>query len=68
MAEPIYLKIDRKEDREVIATILYRNGYRVEPAKKRSKRTFEYYVKCELIDNCMFQDAQPIEGETQDEV
>lgn len=57
MAESIYLKIDRKEDRDVVATILYRNGYRVEPAKKKNKKTFEYYVKCERIDCCEFQDA-----------
>ena len=66
MAEPIYLKIDRKEDRDIVATILYRNGYRVETAKKRNKKTYEYYVKCEQIENCEFQDAQ-IGDETQDE-
>lgn len=66
MAEPIYLKIDRKEDRDIVATTLYRNGYRVEPAKKRNKKTYEYYVKCEQIENCEFQDAQ-IGDETQDE-
>ena len=66
MAEPIYLKIDRKEDRDIVATILYRNGYRVEPAKNRNTKTYEYSVKCEQIENCEFQDAQ-IGDETQDE-
>lgn len=66
MAEPIYLKIDRKEDRDVVATILYRNGYRVEPAKKKNKKTFEYYVKCEQIENCEFQDEH-VDEEVQDE-
>ena len=37
MAEPIYLKIDRKEDRDIVATILYRNGYRVEPGKEKEQ-------------------------------
>ena len=66
MAEPIYLKIDRKEDRDVVATILYRNGYRVEPAKKKNKKTFEYYVKCEQVENCEFRDEQ-VDEEVQDE-
>ena len=61
MAEPIYLKIERKEDRDVVATILFRNGYKVEPAKKKNKKTFEYYVKCEQIENCEFKDAQAVD-------
>lgn len=55
MANPIYLKIDRKEDREAVAVILYRNGYRVEPAKLKNKKSYEYYVRCELLKDCEFQ-------------
>lgn len=55
MGSPIYLKIDRKEDREAVAAILYRNGYRVEPAKLKNKKSYEYYVRCELLENCEFQ-------------
>lgn len=66
MSEPIYLKIDRKEDREIVATILYRNGYRVEPAKQKNKRSFDYYVKCERIESCEVQDSQTGDG-AQDE-
>lgn len=66
MSEPIYLKIDRKEDREIVATILYRNGYRVESAKQKNKRSFDYYVKCERIESCEVQDSQTGDG-AQDE-
>lgn len=63
MGNPIYLKIDRKEDREAVAVILYRNGYRVEPARLKNKKSYEYYVRCELRENCEFQ----LEGGGSDE-
>ncbi len=50
MAEKIMLKIGTKEDRETIAALLFRNGYRVEPKRIKVKRSYEYYVCAELLE------------------
>lgn len=41
-----YLKIDSKEDRVTVASILFANGYSVQPAKQRKNgKTFTHFVK-----------------------
>lgn len=62
MAEKIMLKIGTKEDRETVATILYRNGYRVEPAKIKVKKSYDYYVVAEPLDTIDITNSQ--EGAT----
>ncbi len=40
-----YLKIKNEADRAEVATILYKNGYTVRPARrKKNGKTYEYYV------------------------
>ena len=44
-----FLKIGNESDRIAVASILYKNGYSVSPArKKKNGKTFEYYVEYEL--------------------
>lgn len=44
------LKIGNEEDRKAVASILYKNGYSVAPVRcKRNGKTYEYFVKYELI-------------------
>ena len=44
------LKIGSAEDREAIATILFRNGYTVHPVRYRPEgsKTYQYFVKYEM--------------------
>lgn len=43
---PHYLRIANKEDRVAVASILYNNGYSVQPARrKKNGKSFEYMVK-----------------------
>ena len=43
--EVFYLKIGNEADRVTVASILYKNGYGVSPAKKKKNaKSFEYYV------------------------
>lgn len=48
MVNPICRKINRKRNPETGTTMLYRHGYRVELARSRNKKSYEYYVRCEL--------------------
>lgn len=46
------LKISNEEDRRAVATILFKNGYTVHPVRcKKNGKTYEYFVKYELIGN-----------------
>jgi len=49
MSERILLRVANKEDRATVATILFRNGYRVELAKIKNGRSYEHYVCCERL-------------------
>lgn len=41
-----YLKIANQADRETVASILYANGYSVQPVRrKKNGRSYEYLVK-----------------------
>lgn len=45
-----YLRISNEADRATVATLLFKNGYRVSPVRqKRNGKTYEYYVKYERI-------------------
>lgn len=49
MNEIGYLRIENKDDREKIASVLFRNGYTVSTVRrKRNGRSYEYYVKYEM--------------------
>lgn len=49
MGDVGYLRIETAEDRDAVVGILFRNGYTVSPMRrKRSGRSYEYYVKYEL--------------------
>lgn len=44
-----YLKIKNEADRAEVATILYKNGYTVRPARrKKNGKTYEYYVAYQI--------------------
>ena len=44
-----YLRVENKEDREIVGNILFRNGYTVSTVRqKRNGKTYEYFVKYEL--------------------
>lgn len=44
-----YLKIKNEEDRNIVANILFKNGYTVESKRrKRNTKTFEYFVHYEI--------------------
>lgn len=58
MPEPIMLKIDSKADRDTVAQILYRNGYRVEPATVKVKKSYQYYVRAEYIKETVIQSSE----------
>jgi len=46
------LKVSNEEDRRAVAAILYKNGYTVSPVRcKKNGKTYEYFVKYELIGN-----------------
>lgn len=55
MVNPVCREIDRKKNCETVTIILYRNGYRVELARSRNKKNYEYCVQCELRENPEFQ-------------
>ena len=43
------IRIKNENDRSTIATILYNNGYTVQPVRrKKDGRSYEYYVRFEL--------------------
>ena len=43
------LKIKNEADRAEVATILYKNGYTVRPARrKKNGKTYEYYVAYQI--------------------
>ena len=45
-----YLRIRNEADRATVATLLFKNGYRVSPVRqKRNGKTYEYYVKFERV-------------------
>lgn len=45
-----YLRISNEADRAAIATLLFKNGYRVSQVRqKRNGKTYEYFVKYERI-------------------
>ncbi len=47
-----YLKISSENDRAAVANILYKNGYTVQPTRRRKNgRSFEYYVMYEMKEN-----------------
>lgn len=47
-----YLKIGNEEDRAAVAKVLYRNGYTVQPVRrKRNGKTYEYYIKYTMKNN-----------------
>ncbi len=44
------LKIGNEEDRRAIAALLFKNGYTVSTVRcKKNEKTFEYFVKYELV-------------------
>lgn len=44
--EVFYLKISNQADRVTVASILYNNGYSVQPVRRRKNgKSFEYLVK-----------------------
>lgn len=50
-SKPIRLCIDTVEDRQVVAGILFKNGYSVAPGKQfkvGSKKSYDYYI--EVVD------------------
>jgi len=41
-----YLRIEGKDDRVLVASILYKNGYTVQKVRrKKNQKTYEYLVK-----------------------
>ncbi len=45
-----YLRISNETDRAAVATLLFKNGYRVSQVRrKRNGKTYEYFVKYECI-------------------
>ena len=45
-----YLKISNEADRVTVASILFKNGYLVQPARfKKNGKAYEYYVKYEQL-------------------
>lgn len=45
-SQPHYLKIANQADRVTVASILYNNGYSVQPVRRRkNQKSFEYLVK-----------------------
>ena len=45
-----YLRIANEADRATVATLLFKNGYRVSQVReKRRGKTYEYFVKYERI-------------------
>lgn len=45
-----YLRIANEADRATVATLLFKNGYRVSQVRqKRNGKTYEYFVKYERI-------------------
>lgn len=45
-----YLRIANEADRAAVATLLFKNGYRVSQVRqKRNGKTYEYFVKYERI-------------------
>lgn len=51
MGKPVLLKIAAEIDRVAVAGVLIRNGYRVETAKRKQGKCYQYYLKCELLDS-----------------
>ncbi len=49
--KPVRLCIDTEEDRQLVAGILFKNGYSVTPGKQfkvGSKKSYDYYI--EVVD------------------
>lgn len=45
-----YLRIANEADRATVATLLFKNGYRVSQVRqKKNGKTYEYFVKYERI-------------------
>lgn len=48
MREKGILKISGENDRTLVATVLFKNGYSVTPVrKKKNGRAYEYYIQYE---------------------
>lgn len=65
-----YLKIDNLADRVTIATILFKNGYTVQPVKRRrNRKAYDMYVYYELKSPYAFvaEDAELVAELTQKE-
>lgn len=58
IAKEGYIKISKLEDRATIAEILYRNGYSIVPAKKKSSRSFEYFLHYRLDEEIIPEDTK----------
>lgn len=49
-----FLRIENGDDRAMVASVLFKNGYTVSTTrKKRNGKAYEYYVKYELRDREM---------------